>query len=146
MFKSVMVAGLLSSVLALAAHAETKGNIPEGIYDGVSVKVRGTGAVNIVAMLDQADGKIVVCGIYFYDDKTNGVTKAVTDQVLKSVFFTLDGKNLGLTAQKFKGHENADAAKASQETRCMATKRTVESVKDARSFKAKLGAGSVVRY
>lgn len=120
--------------------------IPDGIIDSAQVNIPGVGNVNIVARLDEANGAVAVCGLYFFDEGANGTTKSVAKQVLQAISFSLDGKSLGVSASKFKLYPSLEAAQSSGEMGCAATKRAVDAVKKASSFKMKLNSGAVVQY
>lgn len=143
--RSLFLAACLS-VAAFAAPAFAK-NEPD--LQVLKINLRGVGSLIVAGFLMEDKGMATVCGVFFVEDTNNATMHAKARTLVDNVYFTVDGRALGITTKAFKSFKSEAEFKAASDkdavgaVGCARSKRAIDSIKNPASFKIWLRPNSI---
>lgn len=145
-FMSVIAAAFFSAIALSTAPVMAKGTKPsaEPVFQGITINVANGGNMSILSGMFMEDGFVTVCGAYFFSDNASNAVMVERDQVLRKIYFVLDGQSLNVDISKFARYANEAEARKTDKLGCSTTRRAVEKVKKPNSFKIKLAPGYIL--
>lgn len=140
--KPIFLAALLS-VAAFTAPALAKDEPDPQV---LKINLLGAGSLIVAGFLVEDKGMATVCGLYYVLDTDNATMRGRARTLVDSVYFTVDGRALGISTSAFKSFKSEAEVKAASDrdlVGCVRSKTSIDSIKNPASFKIRLRSHSI---